>query len=265
MTPFAMPTPFSVPDRALTGRVAIVTGAARGIGLATVQALACAGAIPVLLDRDGEALERATHALADRGVEHRSHVLDVTDEASVDAAFADIAAWRGRLDILVNNAGIAIRRPSIELTRGDWQAVLDVNITATFLCARSAARHMLAAKRGAIVNLSSIMGLSGGGLYPNISYQSTKGAIVNLTRALAVEWAASGIRVNAVAPTWVRTELTRGLVEDPALLARMLEMTPMRRLAEPEDVAAAVVFLASDAASMITGHTLPVDGGYLAQ
>jgi NAD(P)-dependent dehydrogenase (short-subunit alcohol dehydrogenase family) len=113
--------------------------------------------------------------------------------------------------------------------------------------------------------VSSIMGLSGGGLYPNISYQSTKGALVNLTRALAVEWAGSGVRVNAVAPTWVRTDLTRGLMEDPALVARMLEMTPLRRLAEPEDVAAAIVFLASDRAAMITGHTLPVDGGFLAQ
>ena len=109
------------------------------------------------------------------------------------------------------------------------------------------------------------MGLSGGGLYPNISYQSTKGALVNLTRALAVEWAEGGIRVNAVAPTWVRTELTRGLIENPELLARMLAMTPMRRLAEPEDVAAAIVFLVSDRAAMITGHTLPVDGGFLAQ
>jgi len=219
----------------------------------------------VLLDRDGNALRRASDSLAERGVEHRSLMIDVTDEAAIDAAFADISAWRGRLDILVNNAGIALRRPSVELTRQDWQEVVDVNLTAVFLCARAAARPMLAARRGAIVNVSSIMGLSGGGLYPNISYQSTKGALVNLTRALAVEWAGSGVRVNAVAPTWVRTDLTRGLMEDPALVARMLEMTPLRRLAEPEDVAAAIVFLASDRAAMITGHTLPVDGGFLAQ
>jgi NAD(P)-dependent dehydrogenase (short-subunit alcohol dehydrogenase family) len=109
------------------------------------------------------------------------------------------------------------------------------------------------------------MSLSGGGLYPNISYQATKGAIVNLTRALAVEWAQGGIRVNAVAPTLVRTELTKPIVDDPALYERMLAMTPMRRLAEPEDVAAAIVFLVSDRARMITGHTLPVDGGFLAQ
>jgi NAD(P)-dependent dehydrogenase (short-subunit alcohol dehydrogenase family) len=263
-----MPTvlkPGLPPAPVLSGRVAVVTGAARGIGWATAQALADAGAHPVLVDRDENALQRASATLGDRRVDHRTLALDVTDEAAVDAAFAGVAAWRGRLDILVNNAGIALRRPSVELTRQDWQAVVDVNLTGVFLCARAAARYMLAARRGAIVNVSSIMGLSGGGLYPNISYQSTKGALVNLTRALAVEWAPSGVRVNAVAPTWVRTDLTRGLMDDPALLARMLDMTPLRRLAEPEDVAAAIVFLASDGAAMITGHTLPVDGGYLAQ
>jgi len=124
---------------------------------------------------------------------------------------------------------------------------------------------MIKAGRGAIVNVSSIMGLSGGGLYPNISYQSTKGALVNLTRALAVEWAVNGIRVNAVAPTWVNTDLTRGLISNPEILKRMLDMTPLRKLAEPSDVADAIVFLASDRAAMITGHTLPVDGGFLAQ
>ena len=124
----------------LAGRVAAVTGAARGIGLATVQALADAGAHPVLLDRDETALQRASAALSQRGVDHRPLAIDVTDEAAVDAAFAEIIAWRGRLDILVNNAGIALRRPSVELTRRDWQAVVDVNLTAVFLCARAAAR-----------------------------------------------------------------------------------------------------------------------------
>ena len=249
----------------LDGQVAVVSGAARGIGFATVEALVAAGAIPVLVDRDPDTLAAAGKRLAARGVEHRCVVLDVTDGVAVERVFADIAAWRQRLDILVNNAGIALRRPSLELSQDDWQKVIDVNLTGTFLCARAAARAMVTAGRGAIVNVGSIMSLSGGGLYPNISYQSSKGAIVNLTRALAVEWAASGVRVNAVAPTWVRTDLTRALVDDPALLERMLGMTPMRKLAEPEDVAAAVVFLVSDAARLITGVTLPVDGGFLAQ
>ncbi len=249
----------------LDGRTAVVTGGARGIGFATVEALAAAGAVPALVDRDEATLAQASAKLSERGIAHRTDVLDVTDGAAVDRVFDAIAAWRGRLDILVNNAGIAIRRPSVELAQDDWQRVVDVNLTGTFLCARAAARTMLRAGSGAVVNVGSIMSLSGGGLYPNISYQASKGAIVNLTRALAVEWAASGIRVNAVAPTWVRTELTRALMDDPALVERMLAMTPMRKLAEPEDVAAAIVFLASDRARLVTGHTLPVDGGFLAQ
>ncbi len=252
-------TPASLP------RVAVVTGGAKGIGWATVQALAGSAAIPVLIDRDEPALAEAADALTRQGVEHLVLHLDITNEAAVDATFATVAARYGRIDILVNNAGIALRRPTVKLSREDWQAVIDVNLTAVFLCCRAAARLMIPAGRGAIVNVSSIMGLSGGGLYPNLSYQSTKGAIVNLTRALAVEWAGYGIRVNSVAPTWVRTDLTQGLFNNPELLNRILDLTPLRCLAEPADIADAIVFLASDRARMITGHTLPVDGGFLAQ
>ena len=189
-----------------------------------------------------------------------------TVRASVDAGFAAIAAREGRLDVLVNNAGTAIRRPSVELSRADWQTAVHVNTTGAFLCARAAARHMLGfGHGGAIVNTASIMGLLGGGLYPNISYQATKGAIVNMTRALAVEWAKQGIRVNAVAPTWVRTGFIAPLLQNPEVVAEMERVTPMGRLADPEDVATAILFLASDAAGMVTGHTLAVDGGFLAQ
>jgi NAD(P)-dependent dehydrogenase (short-subunit alcohol dehydrogenase family) len=254
--PASAPTP---------SRVAVVTGGAKGIGWATVQALVKTRAIPVLFDRDEQALAAADEALTREGVEHLAQRVDITDESAVEAAFGKVTARYGRVDILVNNAGIALRRPTVELSSADWQAVVDVNLTAVFLCCRAAARSMIAAGRGAIVNVSSIMGLSGGGLYPNVSYQSTKGAIVNMTRALAVEWAGNGIRVNAVAPTWVRTDLTLGLFGNPELLQRVLDMTPMRCLAEPADIADAIVFLASDQARMITGHTLPVDGGFLAQ
>jgi NAD(P)-dependent dehydrogenase (short-subunit alcohol dehydrogenase family) len=258
-----------MPDPAVTGelegRVAVVTGASRGIGLATVDALVAAGAIPVLVNRDRAALDAASAYLAERGVEHRADLLDVTDGAAVDRVFGEIARWRGRIDILVNNAGVALRKPTLDLAQDEWQQVIDVNLTGCFLCARAAARTMLPAERGSIVNVASIMGLSGGGLYPNISYQASKGGLVNLTRALAVEWAKAGLRVNAVAPTWVRTDLTRGLFEIPTLFERMLAVTPMRKFPEPADVADAIVFLASDRARMITGHTLPVDGGFLAQ
>lgn len=235
-----------------------VTGGASGIGLATVRLLAEVGATPIVLDRDIEGAAAAARDVSGAEV----HQLDVIDEAAVATLFADLEP----LDRLVNCAGIAIRRPAVEHSREDWDKVLAVNVTGSFLCARAAARGMIAAGRpGAIVNTASIMGLSGGGLYPNVSYQTSKGAVVNMTRALAVEWAPERIRVNAVAPTYVRTPFIQPLLDQPELVGRIEAMTPLGRLAEPEEVAEAIVFLASPAAAMITGHTLPVDGGFLAQ
>ncbi len=255
----------------LDGQTAAITGAANGIGLACARLFAEAGAKVLLLDRDVTALAKAVETV--RG--GAGKLLDVADAESVDRCFAEMAAAHGPLHVLVNNAGLAIRRPSLELTIEDWNAVVAVNLTGAFLCARAAARHMPppgptpapggVTGGGAIVNTASIMGLSGGGLYPNISYQTTKGGLVNMTRALAVEWAARGIRVNAVAPTWTRTAFIGQLEEQPELMARIRAVTPLGRLAEPEEVAAAVLFLASPAARMVTGHVLAIDGGFLAQ
>lgn len=250
------------PAQLLENKVAVVTGGAGGIGRATGEALLRAGARVVLLDRNLAAAEAAAAALGDNA---EGAEADVTDPASVSAAFDRIAAEHGSVDILVNNAGIAIRRPTLELDIADWNKVIDVNLTGLFLCSKAAARHMTARGSGAIVNVASIMGLSGGGFYPNISYQTSKGGVINMTRALAVEWAKTGIRVNAVAPTYVDTDLIGALKENPDFIANVERTTPMGRLARPEEVADAIVFLSGPHASMITGHTLPVDGGFLAQ
>ncbi len=242
----------------IDGKLAVVTGGAGGIGLASARLLVAAGARVVLADRDGEAADAAAAQVPGS----RSCALDVTDAAAVEATFDGIARQSGAIDILLNNAGISIRKSAFEFDIAEWNATVAVNLTGAFLCARAAARHM-PASGGAIVNTASIMGLSGGGLYPNPAYQATKGGLVNLTRALAVEWAPCAIRVNAVAPTWTRTAFIGELTE--ATRARIRAVTPLGRLAQPEDVAHAVLFLASPAAAMVTGHTLAVDGGFLAQ
>ena len=226
--------------------MAAVTGGAGGIGASVARALAEAGARVVVVDRDRPNADRVAAAIVADGGAARAATADVTDEASVDALFADIVALDGKIDVLVNNAGIAIRRPAVDLALADWEAVVSVNMTGAFLCARTAARHMIAAGRGGvIVNTASIMGMSGGGLYPNISYQTTKGGLVNMTRALAIEWAPHRIRVNAVAPTYVRTGLIAPLLARPEIVARIEAMTPLGRLAEPDEIAAAILFLAS--------------------
>jgi len=250
----------------LDGRTTAITGGANGIGFACAELFAEAGAKVLLIDRDADALNAAARRLPGS----TPALLDVADAEAVDRCFARLAGEHGPLHVLVNNAGMAIRRPSLELDVEDWNAVVAVNLTGAFLCARAAARHMPLGEAGgidggAIVNTASIMGLSGGGLYPNISYQATKGGLVNMTRALAVEWASRGIRVNAVAPTWTRTGFIGQLEAQPDLMARIRAVTPLGRLAEPEEVAAAVLFLASPAARMVTGHVLAVDGGFLAQ
>lgn len=249
----------------LDGRVAVVTGGARGIGRAAAAALAAAGAAVAILDRDAATAETTAKAIAAEGLAVSVHTADVADEAALELAFGTAIQHHGGIDILVNSAGIGLRHPALDHPLADWERVIAVNLTGVFLCSRIAARNMTSRGGGAIVNLASIMGFSGGGLYPNVSYQATKGAVVNMTRALAVEWAQSGIRVNAVAPTWVRTELTAAVLDQPGVLDRIAALTPLRRLATPEEVANAILFLASPAAGMITGHTLPVDGGFLAQ
>jgi len=193
------------------------------------------------------------------------HSLDVADEAALVRTVADVAASAGgRLDILVNNAGVTKREPSATLATADWRRVMEINLDAAFIACREAGRLMLAAGEGRIVNIASIMGVVGGGLYPNLAYHTSKGGIVNLTRALAAEWAAGGVRVNAIAPTFVRTKLTEKLRNDAPMVAAIEARTPMGRFAEAGEMAGGVLYLASRASSMVTGHVLAIDGGWLA-
>jgi NAD(P)-dependent dehydrogenase (short-subunit alcohol dehydrogenase family) len=229
----------------LKGKTAVVTGAAKGIGKTTAALLERAGAKVARID-----IEEAPGCIR----------ADVSDDAAIEKAFAQV----GGVDILVNNAGIAVRKTALDITAAEWDRVIDVNVRGSFLCARIAARSMKERGGGAIVNLASIMGFSGG-IFPNPAYQTSKGAVVNMTRALALEFAPLKIRVNAVAPTFVRTPLTEPIFSNPEVLDKVMQHTPLGVLPETDDIAAAILFLAGPAARCITGVTLPVDSGYLAR
>lgn len=246
----------------LTGRVAAVTGSARGIGLAAATALGEMGARVVLLDvLDGQG-ELSAEELRDAGRDAEYAHLDVTDPQAVRDALSGVAARHGSLDVLVTSAGVALHGSSLEVTPAQWQRVLDVNINGTFWAAREAARLMVG-KGGSVVAIGSISGEIANWPQAQTAYNASKGAVHSMVRCLAIEFAGQGIRVNAVAPGFVATELTAEGVP-PEWVAEWERLTAMGRLARPEEIASLVAFLASDAASYITGSTVFADGGYTA-
>ncbi|MGI8914607.1 MAG: SDR family NAD(P)-dependent oxidoreductase [Chloroflexota bacterium] len=253
-----------LPSMQVTDQVALVTGAGSGIGRAIALALAEAGAHVVTTELP-EQLARAV-LVSDqiRGMGRRSLALplDVTDVPSIGPFVATVQRELGRLDLLVNNAGVQVARPALDVSEDDWDRVLDVNLRGVFFCAQAAGRVMVAQRHGRIINVASQNGVVG--YFNRAAYCAAKAGVVNLTRVLAIEWAPYNVLVNAVAPTFVRTPMGERTLSDPAVRDDILRRIPLGRVAEPEDVVGAVVYLGSPAAAMVTGHTLLVDGGWTA-
>lgn len=248
----------------LEGKVCVVTGGARGIGLCAAFAFAAHGGRLVLLDRDADALADARRQLGEAGFDAAVMDLDVTVAAQVDGAAAWVSDEFGGADVLLNSAGIARLHTALEVTDEEWLKVVDVNLNGMFYACRAFGKSMLRRKTGSIINMGSMSGTIVNRPQFASSYMASKGAVHQLTRALAVEWAKSGVRVNALAPGYVGTDMTLAMRARPELFETWLDMTPMGRCAEPEEVAAAAVFLASSASSYMTGAIVPVDGGYTA-
>ncbi len=247
-------------DFSLHEKVAMITGASRGIGAALAVALAQSGASLALLGRDRQSLDALHHSLTDKGLPSVPMPADVTDMAAMERCFDRVLQIYGRFDILINNAGVEEICSSRTVTESLWDRIVDTNLKAAFFCARAAANRMT--RGGSIVNVCSLT--SEVGVPGAAAYGASKSGLASLTRTLATEWAADGIRVNGIGPGYFRTALTEAFYRDEAWQQGMLQKIPMKRFGRLEELGGAVVFLCSDAAAYITGQIIYIDGGYLA-
>ncbi|AIS17471.1 hypothetical protein LT40_08675 [Pseudomonas rhizosphaerae] len=246
---------------AITGQVAVVTGAARGIGFAIAQALGQCGARVAIADLDGMAASIAAGQLRELGIEAIGVAVDVADESQVLAMVDTVEEALGGVDILVNNAGIVSTGPLLDVSAAEWNRVMAIDLTSVFFCAKAVLPGMMARRAGRIINIASVAGKRGGGLLGNSCYAAAKGGVIALTKGLAREAGPFNITANAITPALTDTEMTRALA--PEARARVLADIPLGRAGSPRDIAAAVCFLASGAASFITGEIMDVDGGYM--
>jgi 2-deoxy-D-gluconate 3-dehydrogenase len=247
----------------LSGKVAVITGGNQGIGFGIAQGLARAGAAIAIAGRHAEKNAEAVSQLATRGTRSVAIKTDVADEAACRVLAVKTVEQLGRLDILVNNAGTANRRQPQDYSLGDWQYVIDVNLTGAFLCAQAAYPHMVRAGGGKIINIGSMLSIFGASFAA--PYAASKGGIVQMTKALACAWARDTIQANAILPGWIDTELTRSArAQVPGLNERVLSRTPAGRWGTTQDICGLAVFLASSASDFVTGAAIPVDGGYSA-
>jgi len=249
----------------LDGKVSVVTGCSSGIGPTLASGLAEAGSDLIICARRGEKLKVKAEEIAEKtGKRVVPVVADVSREEDVSRLMARAVKEFGRLDVLVNNAGVSFLRPAEEMTGEEWLSVNRVNLDGVFYCSRDAARVMKKGNGGSIINIASSYGFSADILFPIVAYHASKAAVINMTRALAVEWARFGIRVNGIAPGWVRTEMTEITLSDEKKRNYIIQHTPMGRVGEADELNGALLLLASDAGRFVTGTTLSVDGGWTA-
>jgi len=244
----------------LSGQVALVTGGARGIGRACAEGLAEFGADVAVADIREENLHRTVAELADQYDVHAEGIIcDVTDAAAVSNMVAKVVDLFGNIDILVNSVGISIRADAEKMTEEQWHKVMDTNLTSTFLCCQTAGRRMIQQKRGSIINVASMSARIVNIPQNQLAYNASKAGMIQMSRSMAAEWAKHNVRVNTISPGSTLTDMTKAVPQDHA---QWCELIPMKRMAAPEEMAGAVVYLASDAASYTTGHDLIIDGGY---